>query len=285
MEQWKPVKGYEGFYSVSSEGRVRRDAPGKGAHTGAILSELKHPQGYRFVKLSTGNVNKAHLIHRLVAGAFCKKAEGKNVVNHYDGDKANNGADNLSWVTVQENNQHNVRVLEQSRKLSDDDVLEIRRKYAVDRMLQRDIAKAHGISQNQVSLVIIGKAWTHLPNVVRKRLEPDKIVQKGPEEWKTIPSYPKYEVSNRGRVRPKVPQCRKAHDDGKGYLQLRLCDENGVTRTVKAHRLVAEAFLGPAEGRQVNHRNGKRADNRLANLEYVDGQKENMRHAYGYEYK
>lgn len=45
------------------------------------------------------------------------------------------------------------------------------------------------------------------------------------------------------------------------------------------HRLVAEAFLGQCpSGIEVNHKNGKRSDNRIENLEYVT-RRENLRHA------
>lgn len=46
-------------------------------------------------------------IHRLVAHAFCEGfSEIRNTVNHIDGNKFNNKASNLEWVSQSENNKH-----------------------------------------------------------------------------------------------------------------------------------------------------------------------------------
>lgn len=60
--------------------------------------------GYFVVKLS-GRDGGRILLHRLVAKVWCDKPEGANQVNHIDGDKGNNSAENLEWVTAQENMQ------------------------------------------------------------------------------------------------------------------------------------------------------------------------------------
>jgi len=56
-----------------------------------------------------GHVHKYH-IHCLVALAFCPKEEGKEFMNHIDGDSANNKVSNLKWCTPNDNVQHAVRL-------------------------------------------------------------------------------------------------------------------------------------------------------------------------------
>jgi hypothetical protein len=94
-----------------------------------------------------------------------------------------------------------------------------------------------------------------------------------------------YEVSSMGEVRSKIETSTKAAGhvfkqslDTNGYPILRLRKSDGGSVTTKVHRMVAAAFLGEADGLQVNHKDGIKTNNAVANLEYVDGA-ENIRHA------
>jgi hypothetical protein len=105
------------------------------------------------------------------------------------------------------------------------------------------------------------------------------------EEWKEIPDYPEYEVSNLGRVRRAI--ASSASPKGKIlsvnnehiYPSVTLC-RNGRRTPKNVHRLVALAFLGspPIDRPFVNHLNGNKADCRLSNLQYCSA-KENTQHA------
>ena len=97
MEIWKDVTGYEGLYLVSSYGRV------KSVKSGLILKPTQKNCGGLQLKLSKNGKSKGFQISRLVAIAFIPNPEGKPCVDHIDGDKSNNRADNLRWVTTKEN--------------------------------------------------------------------------------------------------------------------------------------------------------------------------------------
>ena len=66
--------------------------------------------GYRAVECRNERVRKIQLIHRLVAEKYIPNPENKPCVNHKDGNKLNNHADNLEWVTHLENSQHAIKM-------------------------------------------------------------------------------------------------------------------------------------------------------------------------------
>lgn len=104
-EVWIKVKGYP-LYSISNLGRLRNDKSDK------ILKGGLDKDGYtQFILCNNGERSHGRL-HRLVAEAFIPNPENKPQVNHIDGNKANNSANNLEWVTNQENQAHFWKVLE-----------------------------------------------------------------------------------------------------------------------------------------------------------------------------
>ena len=98
------------------------------------------------------------------------------------------------------------------------------------------------------------------------------------EEWKVIPDFPRYQISNFGRVRGiRVTYLKWLYSPlGGGYpfvdLRAGKMDANGkyIRRLSLIHILVAEAFLGPRpSGMVVHHKDGDRNNPRVDNLEYV----------------
>ena len=98
---FKEITGFEN-YLVSSTGEV------KNRITGKVLKQQLTTHGYLTVQLYAVNpkVVKKVRVHRLVALAFLEPIEGKESINHIDGDKKNNQVGNLEWVNQQENDFH-----------------------------------------------------------------------------------------------------------------------------------------------------------------------------------
>lgn len=117
-EIWRPVKGYEDLYEVSSEGRVKSLARIKTSYGGRcfstkekILKSFPDKKGYLMVKLYKDKTKSTKKVHRLVAEAFLEEVPGKDQVNHLDGDKKNNNIRNLEWADNSDNQIHSFKVL------------------------------------------------------------------------------------------------------------------------------------------------------------------------------
>ena len=102
--EWKPVVGYEDVFEVSRCGKVRRIKSAKGAQ----LREKKltlDSTGYLVTSLWYKNKGRKISVHRLVAMAWVKGDHSLSV-NHKDGNKLNNHADNLEWISLADNTKH-----------------------------------------------------------------------------------------------------------------------------------------------------------------------------------
>lgn len=124
-EVWKDIVGYESYYQISNMGRVKsldRVIIMKNGHPKHLREQIlrqynyiRHKKGikettnYMFVRLCVGNVTKNFFVHKLVATAFCKKADNHTEVNHIDENPSNNNASNLEWCTHSQNINHGTR--------------------------------------------------------------------------------------------------------------------------------------------------------------------------------
>jgi hypothetical protein len=114
-EIWRDIPGYEGLYQASNKGAIKRVARTiyypthrftKQRRVGdMIMKQKKTPHGYMYMKLYKDGKAKDVFVHRLIAWTFLPPVEGKNYIDHLDGNKTNNCVDNLEWVTIAENNQ------------------------------------------------------------------------------------------------------------------------------------------------------------------------------------
>lgn len=98
------------------------------------------------------------------------------------------------------------------------------------------------------------------------------------EIWKDIRGYEGlYQVSDLGRVR-RGNKLLHLNTNTYGYKHITLC-KNNVPKTVVVHKLVADAFIeNPQSKPQINHKDGNKENNTVANLEWVT-QGDNNRHA------
>lgn len=181
------VVGFEG-YAVTEEGRVfslnYRKVKGK-------VKELKGRNikgGYLSVSIWKERKGHCMLIHRIVAEAFIPNPEGKPEVNHKNGVKTDNRVENLEWVTPSENIRHSFysgfrktteaqreawRIINKNkteeqkrclhlRKLTNEQVVEIREIYEAGGISQRSLAKMFGASQRSICAILNRKLYAEV---------------------------------------------------------------------------------------------------------------------------
>lgn len=98
MAIYADVPGYDGFYKVSSDGKVI-------SANGEKSTEVAK-NGYIRVSLWRHGKGKHFLVHRLVANAFIPNPDNLEMVNHKDGNKLNNDVSNLEWCDASHNMRH-----------------------------------------------------------------------------------------------------------------------------------------------------------------------------------
>lgn len=167
MERWAQVKGYEGVYEVSDEGRVRRITASI-AHAGNLIKKpfVTH-NGYFRVPLSMHSKVKTFFVHRLIYTAFIGSIPDKMEINHKNGNKQDNRVDNLELVTSKENKRHAFEVLGIKKegekhgmsKLKNSDIPIIRSLIAQG-VNKKAIAIQFGVSRDTIFQIHWGKIWT-----------------------------------------------------------------------------------------------------------------------------
>lgn len=168
-EIWKPVEGFPNT-EISNLGRVRSLFRG-GCK---IRPTHANQNGYLIVALQNKSLRLKKRVHVLVAAAFIGPKPPRMDVNHIDGNKANNEAGNLEYVTRSENHRHAFRLgLAKSpftgrvgekhfaAKLTDRDVISMRELFA-NGVPRHDLAEKFGLSYYTVWDITTRRSWKHI---------------------------------------------------------------------------------------------------------------------------
>lgn len=171
-EEWRPVVGYEGFYSVSSLGQLRSETREFVRKNGApftlrgrTLRQTHDKRGYSKVELWRDGVQKTVKVHIAVAAAFIGPRPRGMDVCHNDGTPSNCRSGNLRYDTKKGNMADMVAHGTAPRgercgtaKLSEREVVEIRASLTPSDVM----GPAYGISGGQIRRIRRGERWAHL---------------------------------------------------------------------------------------------------------------------------
>lgn len=148
-EKIKFVKGFEGLYGVTTNGKVwsyRRKI---------WLTPFDVGFGYSTVRLCDQGNETDRKIHRLVAEAFILNPDNKPQVNHINGKKWDNRVSNLEWCTARENSQHSGDMgLNNQYKLSYEDKVLICQIYHTFETKKIRLATIFGVTASAICYII-----------------------------------------------------------------------------------------------------------------------------------
>lgn len=161
--EFKDIPNME-YYSVSRDGDVRSNRRGK------LLTPRVSRGGYVTVHLSFDGEDLNALVHRLVAMAYLPNPENKPTVNHKDGNKRNNRADNLEWATYPENTQHAFDtglIVAQRGEERWSAILDEAGVHDICKRLEsgesvKSVSDCLGVNVKTISNINIGNKWKHI---------------------------------------------------------------------------------------------------------------------------
>ncbi len=151
-----PIPNTEGLYFATENGDIYSIARGK-------LKKLKFEKvgGYYRLKINRERI----LVHRLIAYTFIGyPKDSSQIINHKNGNKSDNGVENLEWVSHGENISHSYRELGRTlpnRKLTNEQVKEIRQKSNLG-VTNNILALEYSVNHCTISEVISKKRYKHI---------------------------------------------------------------------------------------------------------------------------
>lgn len=263
-QKWLPIPDCPP-YEASDQGNIRNSATGK-------IRKLSQKAEYIQVRLLVNKKEVYRSVHKVVAELFVPRPAdpSKKLVNHKNGNKKDNRAENLEWTNQSENRLHAINVLGKNKGC------------------QRSVIQ-HDLENNEI------RTFTSLTEAANElKLNSDKIgtACKKSEEyggfnwkykdeyknisdfsgWKDIPANDKYLISPMGQIYSKFnKRLRKIQLTENGYQCVCLSENKKVVRKY-VHILMAETFLIKPEGEGVfvvNHKDGNKSNNVISNLEWV----------------
>ena len=126
--------------------------------------------GYKTIGLYNNGKCKRFKIHRLVAICFIPKINGKDCVNHIDGNKWNNTVNNLEWCTPKENSLHasqngllitgskQKKGMAKRRRYTAEQIADIKNLYESG-VSQRKIGEMFGCDHSVISEIVNNKTY------------------------------------------------------------------------------------------------------------------------------
>lgn len=246
-EEWRPIKGYEGLYEVSSFGRVKGLARewfagenylAKRTKPETIIKPFTDAKGYQMVGLSKGKGARTfYKVHRLVMDAFVPNPDNLPQVNHRNEVKTANYPDNMEWCTAKYNNNYGGRK-ERARLslLNREDLSKSVCQLTLNGLLIKiwqslQETERNGFERHRVADCCNGikKTYRDFIWIYENEYDPNKTYK---EEPNTLGKRPVYQLTQNGEIRQLWSSAKEAETDGFRVASVIRCCL-GVRKTYK----------------------------------------------------
>jgi hypothetical protein len=170
-EVFKPIKDYENLYRISNLGNIESLEKKWPISNGGVCIRKKQKKkqitsihGYKRVWLWKNKKCKVFASHRLVAQEFIPNYKNKPQINHKNGIKTDNRAENLEWVTPSENNKHAFKIGLKTQKGNKNNARKLTMKQAdfikKSKIKPKMLAKKFNVSTGCIYKILHKKSWT-----------------------------------------------------------------------------------------------------------------------------
>lgn len=191
-EIWKDIPNYEGYYQISSLGRVRSlnrvvsSYPRRVVKKSRLLHPNENKDGHFRVCLTKNKIRNYFFIHRIVLSVYAENYNNFPVCCHGDGVPSNNRIENLRWGTVKDNSddsrKHGTLIMGEKckkSKLKEEDIINIRKMYKTGLYTAVELSKKYNVTSVLIDSIVNNKIWRHLPCLTKEDIERVKnIIEK-----------------------------------------------------------------------------------------------------------
>lgn len=168
------IKGYEGLYSVTEDGKIWASA--KLNWKSRFLKTWLIGHGYQVVALYKEEKQKKFLVHRLVALTYIPNPLNFKEVNHKNANRLDNRVENLEWVSSKQNKRHAINLglyknlgknspkgsENKQSKLTECKVIKLRNLYRTGKFTQEQLAVRFKVADSTIGHIIGRRSWKHV---------------------------------------------------------------------------------------------------------------------------
>jgi hypothetical protein len=168
----KDIKGFEGLYAITKDGRIWSYPRIGNSLKGRWRKFNLHRKGYYLCILRDRySKAKGYYIHRLVADTYIKNPLNLKEINHKNCNKLDNRQENLEWCTHLDNMRHAYKnnlvpifrgEKHGNSKLKNSNVCKIRELCQDKKMSYKEIGALFNVHKSLISLIARKKIWKHI---------------------------------------------------------------------------------------------------------------------------